>query len=304
MSVDSGFRVNKQAERAKRSSDWATFVTFGIALAFFAFFQLPKLMPALADTYPWAIDPYDAVGSFGFQIAVFIGLLSLLRTVRHLGEQAIPLEQVRFIVRGDELALLAVALSLLADVLALDKVSFGFVQTEAGRVMVFGLATLLLASVLASVLVARVVFALHAAGAERGRLLGAGGYDDIFDDLLWLAHTIKAGLGRDVPIVRPALDKAEKAGQQLSEGAAVRWLSPRRHPWLFCLAVAVVVGLGLTVGHALGEGVPSDPSKVVFVSLFFFSVEAIAVVVSLCTVRTLPGHLSTGEGTKCMRGSF
>ena len=49
---------------------------FGAAVVFYLFFQVNKGGP-FRDINPFGNDPYDAVGSFAFQIALLVGFLGL-----------------------------------------------------------------------------------------------------------------------------------------------------------------------------------------------------------------------------------
>jgi hypothetical protein len=51
-------------------------------VSFYLFFQTSKHNPALSSVNAFADDPYDAVGSFGVQFALFTALLSLVRAFR------------------------------------------------------------------------------------------------------------------------------------------------------------------------------------------------------------------------------
>ncbi|MEZ4864751.1 MAG: hypothetical protein R3C14_25795 [Caldilineaceae bacterium] len=57
-------------------------IVFIFAVVFAAFFDITKQNLYLSPVNPFADDPYDAIGSFAFQAAVFFGLLSLFRAFR------------------------------------------------------------------------------------------------------------------------------------------------------------------------------------------------------------------------------
>ena len=50
-----------------------------VALAFAGFFETTKHVPRVADIAPFVEDPYDAVCSFGVQLAAFAAALAVLR---------------------------------------------------------------------------------------------------------------------------------------------------------------------------------------------------------------------------------
>jgi hypothetical protein len=71
------------------------FITFMLAVLFYLFFQISKHNPALSHVNAFAEDPYDAVGSFGVQLAVFTALLSLVRAFRpYQPKQALDSQKV------------------------------------------------------------------------------------------------------------------------------------------------------------------------------------------------------------------
>ena len=59
----------------------SAFITFVLAVVFYLFFQISKHDLALSQVNVFAEDPYDAVGSFGVQFALFTALsVTLSRT--------------------------------------------------------------------------------------------------------------------------------------------------------------------------------------------------------------------------------
>jgi hypothetical protein len=101
-------------------------MTFVAALALYAFFMLCKHVPALSHVAPFLEDPYDAVGSFTFQIAVGVSVLGLVRL--HFMRRAGIRGRRRFVARGQ----LVVAVCLLLTVLV-DGIAF---LREASRAVV------------------------------------------------------------------------------------------------------------------------------------------------------------------------
>ena len=89
-----------------------------LAIAFFIFFDQTKHLPLLADILPFGEDPYDAVGSFGIQLAFFAALLAMLRAFRpYEGEPG--QNQVGLLLRTQGVSVLAVAVTLAADLVAM-----------------------------------------------------------------------------------------------------------------------------------------------------------------------------------------
>src|SRR5512143_3202897 len=117
-----------------------------LAIAFFIFFDRTKHLPALADILPFGEDPYDAVGSFGIQLAFFAALLAMLRASRpYEGKRG--QNQVGLLLRTQVVSVLAVAVTLAADLVAmlryrstwLDAASL-LISLMAGMILVTALA--------------------------------------------------------------------------------------------------------------------------------------------------------------------
>ena len=115
----------------------------GLSALLVAFFGVSK--HSFAEVNPFAEDPFDAVGSFGVQLAPFAALLSLLRILRPYPTRAIPAAQAPFILRGLQVSVLAVAATLAADGIALVRTPEIWIHLAAGRAL--GLLTLALAIV-------------------------------------------------------------------------------------------------------------------------------------------------------------
>jgi hypothetical protein len=86
------------------------------------FFDQSKHLPLLAVVSPFGEDPYDAVGSFGVQLASLSALLSLVRAFRPYPIPATQSSQASLL-RGQWVAILAVAVTLLADLIAMFRYS-------------------------------------------------------------------------------------------------------------------------------------------------------------------------------------
>ncbi len=96
-------------------------LTFALALLFYLFFQVSKHNPALSQANAFAEDPYDAVGSFGFQSALFIALLSLIRAFRPYRSGEALNTQELLLTRGEYFSCLSIAVTLIADIVAMIR---------------------------------------------------------------------------------------------------------------------------------------------------------------------------------------
>ncbi len=96
-------------------------LTFMLAVLFYLFFQVSKHNPALSQMNPFANDPYDAVGSFGMQSALFTALLSLVRAFRPYQPGEASANQELLLLCGEYFSCLSVAVTLIADIVALIR---------------------------------------------------------------------------------------------------------------------------------------------------------------------------------------
>ena len=93
---------------------------FALAVSFFFFFQASKHVTAWARVNPFAEDPYDAVGSLSFQLAVLLGALSCIRAYRARAATASAAEQA-LIARGNLLCVGGLLLTFAADGIAMAR---------------------------------------------------------------------------------------------------------------------------------------------------------------------------------------
>ena len=61
---------------------YISLLVFVLAILFIICFDKSKHVPFLKQTNPFAVDPYDAVGSFGIQFVFFVAFLTVLRAFR------------------------------------------------------------------------------------------------------------------------------------------------------------------------------------------------------------------------------
>ena len=123
---------------------------FVLAVLLALFFQIGKHQPALAQVNAFAEDPYDAVGSFGVQFAMFTALLSLVRAFRPYQAGKVADIQAVLFARGLSLTYASIAVVLASDVVAVIRYSALWIGTPAG----YTLTALLAGMVLCTMLVA------------------------------------------------------------------------------------------------------------------------------------------------------
>jgi len=120
-------------------------LTFVLAVLFYLFWQISKHQPALSQVNAFAEDPYDAVGSFGTQLAVFTALLSVVRAFRPYQPNKVLDAQKVYLVRAECITCLSVAVTLGADTVAMlryPSVWMGFPAGQILAALVVGMALL------------------------------------------------------------------------------------------------------------------------------------------------------------------
>src|SRR5690242_2762961 len=87
--------------------------------------------PALSKVNAFADDPYDAVGSFGIQAAIFLAIVCLIRAFRSPTD-ARAFDDDLVILRAETAAILSVGVTLAADVLAMLRYPHLWMGSAAG----------------------------------------------------------------------------------------------------------------------------------------------------------------------------
>lgn len=109
-----------------------------LAVLFYVFFMHAKHDPVLSKVNAFADDPYDAVGSFGIQAAIFLGILSLVRAFRTQRPGTASAERERSVLLAQTAAILSVGVTLAADAVAMLRHSSLWIGSSAGyRLAVF-----------------------------------------------------------------------------------------------------------------------------------------------------------------------
>lgn len=99
-------------------------LVFGLSALFYIFFDFCKHAPILGAANPFAEDPYDAVGSFGIQLAFFTAFLMLVRVFHPYSKSGIPSFQITLALRSGMVVVLSIAVTLAADAIGLARAVF------------------------------------------------------------------------------------------------------------------------------------------------------------------------------------
>ena len=263
----------------------ATLLTFIASLIFWAFFQISKT-PDFAAVNPFAEDPVDAIGSIAVQVAFAVSLLTLARAAQVSHAQTAPAYKSRLIVRGNSVALFAIAVTLGADAL-MELQHPTWNESIWGLLLFAGLATVtLITCAAASITIGAARRLKDERTTERPPIDEAGSLGEALDDLWALARVILSWFTHNLPGLGRPLRWIDSTGTRLFEWM-MNWpfIGPRSHPWRFCAAVALAAGVALAVAHGLEEGPPSNLALAVTVSSIFIGVEFVAV---------LAGYLALG----------
>jgi hypothetical protein len=153
-----------------RSLKTISFVVFLLTIFFLAFFDNSKNIPLLAVVNPFAEDPYDAVGSFGIQLALFAALLSLIRAFRPYATEEIPSHQQLLILRAETVALLSIIVTLSADIVALLRYPSMWINSSGGLILAGLVGGLVLLTTIVSLPLYRIVFKSSFSFANRLRI--------------------------------------------------------------------------------------------------------------------------------------
>ncbi len=292
-------------------------LTAAAALGLTLFFFAAKHQHWLARFVPFAEDPYDAVGSFSFQLALAAAAASLLRALRRYGGAGIPPAQAALVLRGSIVALLAVFITMQADALALLRHQRGWARSPLGAALALGVGVVAAASLgsagllgpaarrMASgsraswqvgVLTAAAAVALLAVYPESWRRSVPGAIGAV---IVGMAVLFGETWGLMLSIAPPTPAGAEDLLDDLhgvfggETGAPARWL--RASPWRVAASVAALGGGIPAATQAIGEGLPGTASRALLVLGIYAGFEALAILTAFALFRR-PLALLGGRG--------
>ncbi|MGD0993857.1 MAG: hypothetical protein ABR998_15450 [Gemmatimonadales bacterium] len=288
----------------------AACLTTAAALGLTAFFFAAKHRVGLVRLAPFAEDPYDAVGSFGFQLALVAALISLLRGARRYDRAGIPAPQAVLVLRGSITALLAVFVTMQADAVALLRHPRVWAHSPIGFTLTLGLVIVALASLWGAGLLgmalrrvapeSRIAWvrgativaanaALLAVYPETWRRGLVGAIGTVFAGMAVLFFEVWALAEAIAPLTElQREDLLDDLGAVFRRGTAApsrvtRWL--RAGPWRVAAIGAAVGGVGLAASQAIGEGLPGGAGRAVLVLGVFTGLEAAAILFGYALFR-------------------
>lgn len=207
-----------------------------MAIIFTIGFFLSKREP-IGVVNPFALDPFDAVGSFAFQVALLVGILTYARALRWKSDPS-KAGLARLILRGNILVLGAILLTLLADALA--EFVQPFPPSYWGSVLIGDLAALFGLTLICGLLLVAAYWRVVLPAAPR-TLTPADALDDLWTLVRWLVTKLARWLPR-------ALVGWVHRATSARLFAKLPWLNPRCHPWRFAGALGAAGGFWASAG--------------------------------------------------------
>jgi flagellar basal body-associated protein FliL len=258
-----------------------------LAASFYFFFMSAKHDPALSAVNAFANDPYDAIGSFGIQAAAFIGILSLIRAFRPFHGKTPSEEQKVLLARTQILAVSAVTVTLVGNIVAMARYSALWIGLSEGYRLATLLGGLLLLVIAAGALAYRSVEGIN---------LQAPPNLSIRAFLVFLATVIilafypenlsQSTLGGLFTVVMGAIllfapmwalsvslipyqSKAEQQGTITILG----WLNEYKYQVIFVILLGVLMGFFFVLGESTEEGAVPHLSGLAFVASVYIGLE-------------------------------
>jgi hypothetical protein len=281
-----------------------------LALAglFYFFFMFTKHDPALSAVNPFAVDPFDAVGSFGIQAAGLLALLSLARNFWPFG--TFPLGQSDVLdVRAQLAAVLAVLVTLAGDVVAMARSQALWLHSPAGgKLCLLVAGMLLLASAICWVILrsSRETATAALAGSRTRALAICMGIASI---LFLYPEALRRGIGGALftvvvgalalflpmrVLVVALVPCSGPESSERPENIGHGWRRRLQCQRLAILALGIVLGLAFVVAEfAEGGGLPRL-SKLAFVGSVYVGLEAVGLLTGYEFLKT-PLRLFQGK---------
>ena len=244
------------------------------AIIFYLFFQVNKRSP-FVEANPFAVDPYDAVGSIVIQVALLISILGYARVLRLRDDPT--LVKQRLILHGNILVLAVIFITLCSDALA------EFVQPVPlslwRNILIIELGGMFLLTLICG-LALWLVFRGLSTSPPPTNLTPADAIDD-----LW--SLVRVPVVRGGAIFPPSMVAWVRRFNSDLLFSRLEWLDPRRYPWCFTGAVGLLVGVLLVLAQ-LQEGLPPSLGIGLLVMAIFIYVE---LVVTLLGFASFGGYL-------------
>jgi len=257
----------------------ATYVAFITSIMFWLSFQLSKIS-AISNINPFAEDPYDAVPSLAFQIAVAIGLLSLARLVSIKDENGLR-QRAPFILRGILLVELAVLITLVTDFIAIAQ-AWPLTISTPMMFLLGGLSLLTALFIITSILLAKAWTAFKNLPIELSQnALG----ETIRDCWTWVT-VIAVWFVAHLPFLKPIWNRIDSLVHKIANtwNQRLPFANPSIHPWQFAMTFSVIAGIiimsVIMISETIWEGSFASPMIAVLIAGIAFSLEISAILLT------------------------
>lgn len=250
------------------------------AVLFYLFFQINKGGP-FREINPFAVDPFDAVGSIAIQVALLISLLTYARVLRWRDDPS-QKTKARLILHGNLLVLAAIFITLFTDLIAVivspmpASYWVTFLRIELGFMIILSLDC---------GLALWVAFRHLPTASPPSNLTPADAIDD-----LW--SLVRVPLLKAANIFPAWLVGWVKHFNSDRLFMRTPWVDPRHHPWRFVCMAGLLVGVLLVLGQ-LQEGLPASLSLGLLTVVIFLTVELTATLLGYAIVG---GYLGLRPG--------
>jgi len=241
---------------------WAT---FSLALALSAFFNLSKHEP-FKDINPFAVDPYDVVGSLGFQLALGISLLSLARAWQ-IKRMAKSEPRAGWVLHGLWATFAVITIVLVTDTAAIWRSSLPLFQSIWVNLLIAGIVALALFALALVIALGRNSQRLD---WNKQRKVGGSLDTAILDLLTFFTAPFLAAQTR-WPVLK-RLMTALLWPFELSK-KFVAWFQIEEHPWRFVIGLGLSLGLALLFAKFVLEGPPPDSFHLLLITTVFLGFE-------------------------------
>lgn len=275
-----------------------------LAFLFITFFNVTKHNPVLSPVNPFAEDPFDAIGSFGIQAALFLGLLSLVRAFKPYPPPA-PTEGHRtLLARTEMLSVLAVGVTLGGDLVGMARYPLLWVGSSAGHDLAALLGGLVMFTVAAGVLVYRSIGWVSLTGLP-GRWGQAGVVClatifvlTVYPDALRLStpgalFTVLLGataLFAPMRFLGMALIPYETEARISGPPTVRGWLTSFGYPALLVLLAGCLLGVMVVIAESTEGGAAPHLAGLAFVAAVYVGLESTGLLIGYVFLRHPLGY--------------
>lgn len=288
----------KLKEQMPQRHKITSLLIFAFAVLFYIFFMHAKHDPALSAVNPFADDPYDAVGSFAIQAAVFLGILCLVRAFRPNPSGIESIRRESFLLRAQMAATLSVAVTLVADAVAMLRHPHLWLGLPAGcRLLAWLVGMAVLAAALGLPIYSEAKKGAPLAASHEWRQTLIVSFFSLCVLLLYPESFRRGLIGvLGTPLVgtailfacvwvwTTALVPIPAVGATGATPARVPWYARRSFQWTVVVLAGLFIGLFFVAGEA-SEGTGIPPARLALVVSAYLGLETAGVIIGYGFLR-------------------